>query len=234
MTSHDASTIFLETRSLKKAHITMAASLSGSRLLPVVLLRHSLSRRRLGASGLASVWQQKCFSSPAWSDAISTRQLAELEDVVHAHVSKTVRDPILQSSLADLQWLNRRIAVSENNNQDSTTLQLHLRLPSLLHPDLAVLKESISHSAKEVVDEWLRERSHEDKLAVNVNVEAIATTPVPMMARLSEDRDDLLKSLGPGLANVAHYVAVYSCKVRIHFFARFVASKVVMLIFVIY
>jgi len=32
------------------------------------------------------------------------------------------------------------------------------------------------------------------------------------MARLVHDHDELLKSLGPGLASVTHFVAVYSCK----------------------
>jgi Mrp family chromosome partitioning ATPase len=33
-----------------------------------------------------------------------------------------------------------------------------------------------------------------------------------MMARLVKDKEDLFENLGPGLATVSHFLAVYSCK----------------------
>jgi hypothetical protein len=49
---------------------------------------------------------------------------------------------------------------------------------------------------------------------IKVNVEAIASKPVPWMAKDAEDQKDIKSRLGPGLANVANFLAVYSCKVR--------------------
>jgi hypothetical protein len=49
---------------------------------------------------------------------------------------------------------------------------------------------------------------------IQVNVEAIASKPVPWMAKDAEDQKYIESRLGPGLANVAHILAVYSCKVH--------------------
>jgi hypothetical protein len=50
---------------------------------------------------------------------------------------------------------------------------------------------------------------------IKVNVEAsIASKPVPWMAKDAEDQKNIESRLGPGLANVAHFLAVYSRKVR--------------------
>jgi hypothetical protein len=159
-----------------------------------------------------------CASS--WSETISKRDMAELEDRIWTAVGNAVHDPVLHQPLAKLKWLHKRIAVvSESKDASSTTtttLQLLLRLPSLLHPALAELKRLVTKEAEAQVHAWLMEKKNYSKNLkdVSVNVECIATTPVPMMARLVEDHEDLLTSLGPGLASVAHFVAVYSCKVR--------------------
>ena len=146
---------------------------------------------------------------------MSKRDMAELEDRVCDSVATAVRDPVLHQPLSKLQWLSKRIAVSETDDSTLTTLQMLLRLPSLLHPSLDELKRLVQTEAESQVQMWLKEKKYfsEADLQVVVNVEAIVTTPVPMMMRLVEDRDDLLTSLGPGLASVAHFVAVYSCKV---------------------
>jgi len=140
--------------------------------------------------------------------------MANLEDQLVKEVAEKVQDPILQQPLSKLQWLHKQIAVS-NGDQPTTTLQLLLRLPSLLHPSLDELKERVRTEANTAVQEWLRDNKQPSLAGLNVevNVEAIATTPVPMMARLVEDHEDLFKELGPGLKSVAHFVAVYSCKV---------------------
>ena len=120
---------------------------------------------------------------------------------------------MLLQPLSQLKWLHRKIAVSNGDKATITTLQLLLRLPSLLHPSLEELKSRIRNAAESTVQEWLRGKPLLTGLNVCVNVEAIATTPVPMMARLVEDHEDIVKGLGPGLKSVAHFVAVYSCKV---------------------
>ena len=180
--------------------------------------------------------------TPGFSfSSLSKRELADLEERLWKNVGNHVVDPVLgdvgsnskPQSLASLHWLHKRIGISE----DGSTLQMLLRLPSLLHPFLPELKESIIAEAQRQVRQFLEERNGErDSTSksgtgpsiVNVNVEAIATKPVPVMARLlleemtdsSDDQEEiqkeeeqLIRTLGPGLVNVSHFLAVYSCKV---------------------
>jgi Mrp family chromosome partitioning ATPase len=145
-----------------------------------------------------------------FSETISQRELADLEEKICSHAAYSVHDVVLKKPLSELQWLHKRLAVSSQQSSQ-TTLQLLLRLPSLLHPHLAELKQLVRNDAEATLRSWLVQNNHSG-LEVSVNVEAIATTPIPMMMRLVEDQDDLIKNLGPGLANVAHVIAVYSCK----------------------
>ena len=156
-------------------------------------------------------------NNKSWNDKVSKRDFAELEDFLCQTVEEKVQDPVLHQPLSKLKWLHRKIAISNGDKATTaTTLQLLLRLPSLLHPSLDELKSRIRKEAESAVQEWLQKKSLLSAgLNVCVNVEAIATAPVPMMARLVEDHEDMIKSLGPGLKSVAHFVAVYSCKVRV-------------------
>ena len=145
--------------------------------------------------------------------------MADLEDRIYRSVATKVQDPVLQQPLAQLKWLHKQIAVSSSSSTSNTTLQLLLRLPSLMHPELDLLKDRVRDQATTELHKWLRERGLDDtrKDEITINVEALAqSTPVPVMARLRlPDEDDhaaLLKQLGPGLQSVAHHVAVYSCK----------------------
>lgn len=130
-----------------------------------------------------------------------------MEDLLYRAAGSVV-DPVLGQSVSSLQWLHRRLAVSE----DGRALRILLRMPSLLHPRLTELKVRV----REVAESALRS-SQTQIIAESATVEAIANRPVPYAARLlldDEARDELLSSLGPGLASVSHVVAVYSCKVR--------------------
>lgn len=168
---------------------------------------------------------------------VSNRDMAALEDRVCAAVAAAVHDPVLKQPLAKLQWLHKRIAVvasetqlrddNDDKNSTTTTLQMQLRLPSLLHPALPELKRLVQKEAESQVHAWLKEhgkqqqhalllqegRMNLDGIAVTVTAVATSAKPVPMMARLVDDHADLFASLGPGLASVAHFCAVYSCKV---------------------
>ena len=137
--------------------------------------------------------------------------MADLEDFLSRTVGGKVRDPVLDQDLASLKWIHPRMAVSGDG-----TIQILLKLPTILHPQLEDLKHDIRQTAMQEIHAWLESSklisSGVHTSAVKVNVEAIATKPVPMMARLVEDREELVRKLGPGLANVSHFVAVYSCK----------------------
>ena len=136
----------------------------------------------------------------------STRQMADLEDRIYKYVGSSVEDPEAKLSLKTLGWMNRRIAVSKDN-----TIQLLLRLPTLLHPSLDQLKDRIKESAEKEVQAWAKDIGITDNLSVNV--EAVASKPISWLVKDEEDQKELESRLGPGLANVAHIIGVYSCKV---------------------
>jgi hypothetical protein len=154
------------------------------------------------------------FSSsvaPGGGGGVSKRDFAQLEDALHRAAGSVV-DPVVGRSLSSLQWLDKRLALSE----DGRALRMLLRMPSLLHPRLAELKERVREAAEAAM-----RASPISTGAESATVEAIAGRPVPFAARLlhGQDeegggRDEVLAGLGPGLAGVAHVVAVYSCKVR--------------------
>jgi hypothetical protein len=167
---------------------------------------------------------------------LSHRDKAELESRLITRVGNMVQDTILNQSLSSLGWLSPRLEIISSDNDDNSSsdsrdhvllVEISLTLPSLLHPDLQRLKKDIQLAAEMELAAWHKERNHQTATPLNgtrkttttivqhqVKVVATATAvpPVPLMARLSEDPNELLEMLGPGLANVAHFVAVYSCK----------------------
>jgi hypothetical protein len=139
--------------------------------------------------------------------------MAELEDRIYSVVGSSVKDPEVKVDLKTLGWMNRRIAISEDG-----TIQILLRLPTLLHPGLDELKRSIKTVAENEIKDWAAEKGINTQ--AKANIEAIATKPVSWLVKDEEDQIELESRLGPGLANVAHVIGVYSCKVR-----RFVAAS---------
>jgi Mrp family chromosome partitioning ATPase len=137
---------------------------------------------------------------------LSRRQQADLEDRIVSVVGKRT-DPVLGTDLATLGWVHPRTAVS-----DDGTLQVLLRLPTLLHPKLDELKEQVKAQTEDCLAEWATEHQLADRVPSAVNVEAMASTPVSMTARLLEDPADFLETQGPGLSEISHFLAVYSCK----------------------
>jgi hypothetical protein len=144
-----------------------------------------------------------------WAKKLSKREMASLEDWLSRHVGTKLRDPVLDDQdLAALQWIHPRLAVSA----DDGTFQVLLKLPTLLHPKLDELKARVRRACEQEIQAWRMAQQPTTAASVNVRVEAMATKPIPIMARLVENHGELLESLGPGLCNVSHFVAVYSCK----------------------
>ena len=86
-------------------------------------------------------------------------------------------------------------------------------------------KEGILHTVRREVSLAAREKAgldlnNDDEDAdgdddvVTVHLSVRAKTPIPFVRNVEEE-DDVLEGLGPGLANVVHFLAVYSCKVRV-------------------
>ncbi len=136
----------------------------------------------------------------------SPRDMADLEDRVWSAVGDSVKDPEIGFFLNDLGWMTRRLAVSEDG-----TIQVLLKLPTMLHPSIDQLKEEVRDAAEMEIRKFLSEKSLNER-EIKVNVEAVATTPMPFIGS-REDPKEIESRLGPGLVNVAHYLAVYSCKV---------------------
>ena len=138
---------------------------------------------------------------------LTKRQQADLEYRLATVVGTKTKDPVLCKDLKTLGWIHPRMALSQDG-----TLQVLLRLPTLLHPQLSELKASVHQEAEQFLQEWAAGHPDIAKVPQRINVEAMASTPVSMTARLLEDPEDFLKTQGPGLAEVSHFLAVYSCK----------------------
>jgi len=147
-------------------------------------------------------------SLSSWS-SLSKRDFAALEDRLVSKVGSAVKDPILQSDLRSLGWIQRRIELSEDGS-----VGLHLKLPTLLHPAKERLTEQVKQVSRQELQTIAQEKGM-DQETVGVNVVVSAAPTVPIVARRPEEHDEVIKKLGPGLAKVAHFLAVYSCKVQI-------------------
>jgi Mrp family chromosome partitioning ATPase len=118
-----------------------------------------------------------------------------------------VKDPILNTDLKTLGWIQRRIKVTDKDN----SLELQLKLPTLLHAQRQELTSAVESALREELTAIAGEKGIDQK-SVNVNVEITAAPTVPVVARRPEEHDEVIRNLGPGLAKVAHFLAVYSCK----------------------
>mmetsp|Transcript_14407 Transcript_14407/g.20296 ORF Transcript_14407/g.20296 Transcript_14407/m.20296 type:complete len:618 (+) Transcript_14407:123-1976(+) len=173
---------------------TLSSSLRNSRC---VELKTCFSQRSIPQIG----WRTRCIRAVS---SFSPREMAALEERLITYVGLQVKDPVLQKDLRTLGWIQKRIVFSDNS------LRIELRLPTFLHPALQELKECIEIKAREELERISFEKGWKSPPQVNLHV--VATQPHPVVAREVEEHTELISRLGPGLANVAHFVAVYSCK----------------------
>jgi hypothetical protein len=174
---------------------------------------------------------------------LSKYEIVELEEFIHQTVTNVIGDPVLKQTLSSLHWLQKRMHISYSYPDGFTThlnvpntvsikqkdgpiisIEMELRLPSLLYPKLEELQVVIREKIEDQTRKWLIEKQ---KWTLDSSPHPIIRTmlhvappskPIPVMARFVEDADDLLRDLGPGLTSVAHFIAVYSCKVRVFSF----------------
>lgn len=159
----------------------------------------------------------------------SPRQMADLEERVWSAVGSKVKDPETNLHLHKLGWLQRKLDVSRstvdadsiNRYRDPTKdfVQIILQLPTLLHPSLESLESKVRKEAKREIDRWAADNnlkmidSNDGSLQVEVDVKSTAKQPIPWTVQSGQqNQDDVNSRLGPGLANVSHFLAVYSCK----------------------
>ena len=161
-------------------------------------------------NGPTSIMNGSGRSSLHTLSGASLREMADLEERLWSEVGSRVQDPLLKKDLKSLKWMHRRLAVSNDN-----TVQILLKLPTLLHPLLDELKKLVKSAAESELQSWLSERGL--NVQSKVNVEAVHEK---VEINDGEGRNEFLANLGPGLSNVRHFLAVYSCKVR-QFFTIF-------------
>ena len=156
----------------------------------------------------------------------SPRQMADLEERVWSQVGSNVQDPETKVFLHKLGWLHRSLSVSrsvdstnEGQNSNKTSVQIILQLPTLLHPTLTTLESLVRKEAKQEIDRWIRDNNlsiiglNDTILQIYVEVKSIAKPPIPWLVQSGQQSQEDVKSrLGPGLANISHFLAVYSCK----------------------
>lgn len=164
------------------------------------LSRYPCKPRHEAASRIVSSHSIPIRLKHDWSD-LSPRNFAALEDSIIQNVGTNVFDPVLHKDLSSLKWLDRRILVSEGK------ATITLRLPSQLHPSLADLKANVKKYAQKELETWLSQNNYQ--LEAKFDVEVVTTNPLKDRAKDAEN------TLGPGLARVSQFLAVYSCKVSI-------------------
>lgn len=153
----------------------------------------------------------------------SPRQMASLEERVWSVVTSNAIDPETNLDLQKLGWLQRRLTVSKKTPGDDSsgeksdcTVQLVLQLPTLLHPSLDSLKCMIEEEAKKEIDRWVADNNLsivDDGRRIDVEVKVVAKQPIPWTVQSGQQSlEDIKSTLGPGLTNVSHFLAVYSCK----------------------
>ena len=151
------------------------------------------------------------------TNRIPIRDMATLEEYFLEHLGSNIQDPVLNSDLRSLDWIQRRVQQTECGN-----LVVTLSLPSLLHPNIEQLKEQVRKSATELVTQLYKQQgwnnnknNHHDNQNASipsVHVHVIPSKPFPSMSRRVQDYEKYIQSLGPGLAHISHFLAVYSCK----------------------
>jgi len=171
---------------------------------------------------------------------LSPRQEVKLEQNILAAISNEengVMDPILKSNIRSLGWI-QSIEVSKNapiayiggdhgtaNTRDGSSLNINLRLPTMMHPHVDDIRQQIQSIVAQIISEMEHDQNKANNSIIQeidastdtvtsssaVHVNISASKPAPFVRNI-EEQDALIKKLGPGLSNVRHFVAVYSCK----------------------
>jgi len=172
---------------------------------------------------------------------LSPRQEVKLEEDILAamsHEENGVIDPILKNNIRSLGWIqsiefqrNTPIASIGDHGHDhdhdyeegGPGVHINLRLPTLMHPNMQDMKDKIQsivtaqiHSAMGMRQENMPMKSSEKDAGLSnanamIHVNIVASKPAPFVRNIDE-QNELIKKLGPGLSNVRHFLAVYSCK----------------------
>jgi len=147
--------------------------------------------------------------------AASPRDLASLEENILSTLKSNAIDPVLEKNVVSLGWVRGvdfpHFASSEDGRKHDP-VRVSVRLPTLLHPAIDEVKDRIRTTVQQEIANFAQSRDWtvaDVDSAVEVGV--TASRPVPL-AQTAAEHAEIIKKLGPGLSNVGHFLAVYSCK----------------------
>ena len=156
---------------------------------------------------------------------LSPREEVNLEQDILRAISdekEGVIDPVLKTDIRTLGWV-RSLELTKSlgimaDEKGTSSITVNLNLPTLMHPNLSEIKENVRAIVKKQVLMSMQAKGHLDKdyknddaSDVNIHVNMTSSRPAPFVRNIDE-QDELIKKLGPGLSNVRHFLAVYSCK----------------------
>lgn len=155
-------------------------------------------------------------------DPIIGKNIRKLGWIQSLHIKKPIELCLLKNNpLAS----SRGIQLQHNMKGmiGASSIVVNLLLPTLMHPGVQEIKKDIQMIvSKQVVFAMKKDnavdvkRDIEDSQSegeeiVKVDVKIKVSKPSPFVHNI-EEQDEVIKRLGPGLANVRHFIAVYSCK----------------------
>mmetsp|Transcript_17096 Transcript_17096/g.49079 ORF Transcript_17096/g.49079 Transcript_17096/m.49079 type:complete len:628 (-) Transcript_17096:55-1938(-) len=148
-----------------------------------------------------------------WSSAgASPRDLADLEDKVLGALKANAIDPVLNKDVVSLGWV--RGVVFPHSTEQEQPVRVSVRLPTMLHPSIGDVQDQIQGIVQQEIHSFAKEKGWEvgaNSDSIGVDVSAVPSKPVPL-AQTAAEHAEIIKKLGPGLANVGQFLAVYSCK----------------------
>ena len=155
----------------------------------------------------------RCKFSTIFNDKYSPRQVAEFESQL-LEACRSVYDPVLSRSLKELGWI-RRVSFFSNQTDDNKDIKIQLKVdvkvPSLLYPSLNELESMIRKVVMKMSEDNLNIRI--DDCLIDIKAGKIVPDKGKVPLSLNQAKvENSQNSLGPGLANVSQFLAVYSCK----------------------
>mmetsp|Transcript_27591 Transcript_27591/g.42245 ORF Transcript_27591/g.42245 Transcript_27591/m.42245 type:complete len:422 (-) Transcript_27591:810-2075(-) len=184
------------------------------------------SRRRFGSSSVFMSKSSAHFTQ--YITDISPREEIELEERIFTAIADKeggVIDPILRQNIRTLGWIQSMefskpsaalLDNSSSENREDPSLTINLSLSTLMNPNVKQLEDALIRTVRGNIINAMREKgiidkSFEDESGIRINIKNSASKPKPFVRNV-EEQDELIKKLGPGLSNVRHFLAVYSCK----------------------
>jgi len=184
------------------------------RKLPVALERRT-GLRRIHFDGRS---REKQENGRNFNIKFTPRIKAKMESVIMNHL-RSIVEPILNKDFDELGWL-KRVSVNEESCRISSEassvfhVNVQVNLPSLLYPSTEKLKSLLENEIHFVC----QKKFHMESVTCGVDCSGGISSldrhlsSAHAQYHLLQESDKVEDNLGPGLANVSQFLAIYSCK----------------------